>query len=262
MVQRDGAVLDVAATPVSQLSGPLGLRLGAVRLRREHSQGPVDRLAEDRLAVAQELADLADAVPSARRLRAVTFCSSVSSSCPASPTLARVAIGRAYERLEAGEVGVTIRDAVTVLRLAREMEHDDALAERDAARRQMEEWRQDGLACGSSATRSSGGTGRTPGRRSRPRSGSSALLRRGNRQPGWRGGCPSGWSVIPAASPPASPRWQRRRRAASRAFPARPARSRGQARGAGLSRPFAGSPGDSTGAGQARQASPPLGVSI
>ena len=36
---------------------------------------------------------------------------------------------------------MTIRDAVTVLRLAREMEHDDALAERDAARRQMEEWR-------------------------------------------------------------------------------------------------------------------------
>ena len=39
---------------------------------------------------------------------------------------------------------MTIRDAGTVLRLAREMEHDDALAERDAARRQMEEW-QHGL---------------------------------------------------------------------------------------------------------------------
>ena len=38
---------------------------------------------------------------------------------------------------------MTIRDAVTVLRLAREMEHDGALAERDAARRQMEEWRQE-----------------------------------------------------------------------------------------------------------------------
>ena len=37
---------------------------------------------------------------------------------------------------------MTIRDAVTVLRLAREMEHGDALAGRDAARRQMEEWRQ------------------------------------------------------------------------------------------------------------------------
>ena len=131
----------LAATPVSQLSGPLGLRLGAVPATSRAFPGPVDRLAEGRLAVAHELADLADAVPSARRLRAVTFCSSVSSSYQASPTLARVAIGRAYERLEAGEVGVTIRDAVTVLRLAREMEHDDALAERDAARRQMEEWR-------------------------------------------------------------------------------------------------------------------------
>jgi len=38
---------------------------------------------------------------------------------------------------------VTIRDAVTVLRLARDMEHDAALAERDAARRQIEEWRQE-----------------------------------------------------------------------------------------------------------------------
>ena len=36
---------------------------------------------------------------------------------------------------------MTIRDAVTVLRLASEMEHHGALAERDAARRQMEEWR-------------------------------------------------------------------------------------------------------------------------
>jgi hypothetical protein len=38
---------------------------------------------------------------------------------------------------------VTIRDAVTVLRLARDMQHDAALAERDAARRQIEEWRQE-----------------------------------------------------------------------------------------------------------------------
>jgi hypothetical protein len=34
---------------------------------------------------------------------------------------------------------VTIRDTVTVLRLAHEMEHDDALAEHDAARHQMEQ---------------------------------------------------------------------------------------------------------------------------
>jgi hypothetical protein len=43
-----------------------------------------------------------------------------------------------------------------------------------------------GTAYGSSATRSSAGTGWMPGRRSRPRSGSTALPRRGNRQPGWR----------------------------------------------------------------------------
>jgi hypothetical protein len=36
---------------------------------------------------------------------------------------------------------VTIRDAVAILRFAHEIEHDAALAERDAARRQMEEWR-------------------------------------------------------------------------------------------------------------------------
>jgi hypothetical protein len=36
-----------------------------------------------------------------------------------------------------------VRDAVAILRLAHEIEHDAALAERDAARRQMEEWRQE-----------------------------------------------------------------------------------------------------------------------
>jgi hypothetical protein len=44
--------------------------------------------------------------------------------------------------------------------------------------------RSGGTACGSSAMRSSGSTGRTPGRRSRPRSGRAVLPRRGNRQPG------------------------------------------------------------------------------
>ena len=38
---------------------------------------------------------------------------------------------------------MTIRDAVASLRFAHEIEHDAALAERDAARRQMEEWRQE-----------------------------------------------------------------------------------------------------------------------
>ncbi len=61
-------------------------------------------------------------------------------------------------------------------------------------------WRSGGrsssLACGPFAPCSSGSTGRTPGRRSRPRSRSSALLRRGNRQPGWRGRLPFWLSVI------------------------------------------------------------------
>src|SRR5712671_1140021 len=72
--------------------------LALYRLRHEQSQGPGDRL-----AVARSWPISRMLCPSARSLRAVTFCSSVSSSCPASPTLARVAIGRAYERLEAGE---------------------------------------------------------------------------------------------------------------------------------------------------------------
>jgi len=59
---------------------------------------------------------------------------------PGVADLARLALRRAYERLEAGEAEVSIRDAVAVLRLAHEIEHDAAVAERDAARRQMEEW--------------------------------------------------------------------------------------------------------------------------
>jgi hypothetical protein len=55
--------------------------------------------------------------------------------------LAAVALRRCYERLEAGEAEVAARDAVAVFRLVHKIDHDDALAERDAARRQMQEWR-------------------------------------------------------------------------------------------------------------------------
>ena len=55
--------------------------------------------------------------------------------------LASLALRRCHERLEAGEAEVTTRDAVAILRLAHEIEHDAALAERAAARRQTEEWR-------------------------------------------------------------------------------------------------------------------------
>ena len=57
--------------------------------------------------------------------------------------LAALALRRCYEGLQSGRPAVSVRDAVAVMRLAREIEHDDALAERDAARRQMEEWRQE-----------------------------------------------------------------------------------------------------------------------
>ena len=36
---------------------------------------------------------------------------------------------------------MNIRDAVAILRLANEIERDDALAERDAAWRQIDEWK-------------------------------------------------------------------------------------------------------------------------
>ena len=63
---------------------------------------------------------------------------------PDSADLASLVLRRCYERLQSGEASVSLRDAVSVMRLAHEIEHDDALAERDAARRQMEEW-QHGL---------------------------------------------------------------------------------------------------------------------
>lgn len=60
---------------------------------------------------------------------------------PTVEDLAALVLRRCYERLEAGEAEVRLRDAVALLRLAHEIEHDEALAERDAARRQMEEWK-------------------------------------------------------------------------------------------------------------------------
>ena len=58
--------------------------------------------------------------------------------------LGSLALRRCYEGLQSGASAVSVRDVVAVLRLAHEIEHDAALAERDAARRQMEEW-QHGL---------------------------------------------------------------------------------------------------------------------
>ncbi len=55
--------------------------------------------------------------------------------------LASLTLQRCYEALQSGKSTVSARDAVAIFRLAHEIEHDDALTERDAALRQMEEWR-------------------------------------------------------------------------------------------------------------------------
>ena len=62
---------------------------------------------------------------------------------PGVADVAGLALRRCYEGLQSGRSAVSVRDAVVLVRLAHEIEHDAALAERDAARRQMEEWRQE-----------------------------------------------------------------------------------------------------------------------
>lgn len=62
---------------------------------------------------------------------------------PSIDDLATLVLRRCWEGLQSGAPVVPVRDAVAILRLAHEIEHDAALAERDAARRQMEEWRQE-----------------------------------------------------------------------------------------------------------------------
>jgi hypothetical protein len=62
---------------------------------------------------------------------------------PTAADLAALALRRCWEGLQSGAPVIPVRDAVAILRLAHEIEHDAALAERDAARCQMEEWRQE-----------------------------------------------------------------------------------------------------------------------
>jgi hypothetical protein len=62
---------------------------------------------------------------------------------PTAADLAALVLRRCWDGLQSGAPVVPVRDAVAILRLAHEIEHDAALAERDAARRQMEEWRQE-----------------------------------------------------------------------------------------------------------------------
>ena len=62
---------------------------------------------------------------------------------PGVDDMAGLVLWRCYEGLQSGASAVHVRDAIAVLRLAHEIEHDAALAERDAAQRQMKEWRQE-----------------------------------------------------------------------------------------------------------------------
>jgi hypothetical protein len=142
---------------------------------------------------------------------------------PSIDDLATLVIRRCWEGLQSGRPAVSVQAAVAILRLAHEIEHDAALAERDAARRQMEEWRQE-FKSGLWAVRSVGSTGQTPGRRSRPSSRSSVLLRRGNRQPG-SAGCLLAVRHSGGRSPRAGRGGEGDIGAEPAAFQARPARS-------------------------------------
>jgi len=62
---------------------------------------------------------------------------------PGVADLARVALQHAYERIEAGEAAVSPQDAVAAMRLAWQIERDEAIPERDVALRQLEKWQQD-----------------------------------------------------------------------------------------------------------------------
>ena len=62
---------------------------------------------------------------------------------PSFEDLADLVVRRCYEGLQSGRPTVSLQAAVALIRLAHEIEHDAALAERDAALRQMEEWRQE-----------------------------------------------------------------------------------------------------------------------
>jgi hypothetical protein len=57
---------------------------------------------------------------------------------PGIEDLARLVVRRAYERLEAGEQAVSLQDTAALVRLAREIERDDAMSAAAAARARAE----------------------------------------------------------------------------------------------------------------------------
>ena len=58
---------------------------------------------------------------------------------PGVADLARVAMQRAYERVEAGEAAVSLQDAVAAMRLAWQIERDEAIPARDKALAELAE---------------------------------------------------------------------------------------------------------------------------
>jgi hypothetical protein len=61
---------------------------------------------------------------------------------PTVADLAALALRRAYERLEAGQAAVHVQDAVAAMRLAWQIEHDEAILARDKALAELAETQQ------------------------------------------------------------------------------------------------------------------------
>jgi len=62
---------------------------------------------------------------------------------PSFEDLADLVVRRCYEGLQSGRPTVSLQDAAAVMRLAWQIERDEAIPERDAARRKLEKWQQD-----------------------------------------------------------------------------------------------------------------------
>ena len=114
---------------------------------------------------------------------------------PSVAEVASLAVRRCYEGLQSGRPAVSVRDVAALLKLQREIEHDEAVAERDAARRQMDEWRHGLWIIRNAVVRQQGQDAWAA------ISAEVRKLRPDNRQPGSRGRLPFGPSVIPAANP-------------------------------------------------------------
>ncbi len=121
---------------------------------------------------------------------------------PSLKDLADLAVGKAFEGLLYGKLAVSVPDAVAVARLAWQVERDQAIPERDAALRQLEKWQQDmtEFTWALRMVLDRQYPGSWPAVMTEVRK--HCLLRRGNRQPGWRGRLPFWLSVIrrPASS--------------------------------------------------------------